>query len=289
MAWPLTAVIVAPPASKLSLPSTLIAIGVSSLVTAASLAMSTTGSTATGTLAAVVVRPSLTEMPSVAVPLKSGLGWKVDPASAALMAVALPLTVTVPLPLPATATPAVEPSVNVPLPTVSVTVSGLPSTSATVIALPLPAENTNVPSSVALCAAGTLTTGASLTAVIARLQLPGADTAPLLSVTVKPMVVLPNAFGSGRKTSPAACAAVKVWPTSTGVTPSASSRVPSAGNCVTVTELTVPSTSVPTSATGIVESSAPVPPPFCATGGSFTGSTVIDTTPLASAGPLLTV
>ena len=134
--------------------------------------MSATAATAIGTLAALDVVPSLTDSVSVAAPLKSAAGLKLDPASAALIAAALPLNVTLALPLPDTPTPAVEPSVKLPWFTATVTVSVSPSTSVTLNALPLAPENTSGVSSLPDCAGGTLTVGASSTGVTVPLTEP---------------------------------------------------------------------------------------------------------------------
>ena len=85
------------------------------------------------------------------------------PFSAALMAAAVPVTCTLPVPLPTTLTPATPASVSVPWVTASVVVSAPPSTSATVIALPLALLNTSGLSSAVVCAPGKVLTGASFT------------------------------------------------------------------------------------------------------------------------------
>src|SRR5262252_9545368 len=103
----------------------------------------------------------------LASPLKLAVGWNTRPFNAVLMLARLPVTVTVPVPLPLTVRPVVPARVSTPLVAVSVTCTlELPaSTSAMLIALPLATLNVSVPSSFMVCAAGTVLTGASLTAL----------------------------------------------------------------------------------------------------------------------------
>ncbi len=162
--------------------------------------------------------------------------------------------------------------------------SGLPSASAS-----LPSTSIDTDPSSATVNVSALADGASSTAVTLSDQLALVDTAPALSITEKPIDVLPNWFASGRNSRLAACALDRFWPSTTGVTPSVSSNVPNVGRRSTTTLAIVPSMSVPSSATGIVLSSLPLAAPATATGASLTAMTSMLTTPVATAGPLLTV
>ena len=85
--------------------------------------------------------------------------------------------------------PLMPPRVSTPLPVVSVTCSAvLPaSTSATVIALPPPLENTSGLFEVMFCAAGTLSTGGSLTAATSKVKV-----LAMGSVSAPPLVTPPS-------------------------------------------------------------------------------------------------
>ncbi len=85
-------------------------------------------------------------------------------------------------------TPAVAIAVRVPLPIETVVVSVPPSTSATVIALPLAVENTLATSSLVACATGTVLTGASLTGMTLIVAIAVFE-ALLPSVTTTSMVL----------------------------------------------------------------------------------------------------
>ena len=92
------------------------------------------------------------------------------PSSAALIAASVPLKLMLVslLPVPTLKlSPATLASVTVPLAAVTVSCTRLApaSTSATVMALPVPEENSNAVSSAVACAAGTDSSGASLIAL----------------------------------------------------------------------------------------------------------------------------
>ena len=80
--------------------------------------------------------------------------------------------------------PVVPESVIAPLLAVSVTSTGLAamSRSAMLIGLPLPLENTRLVSSLVLCGAGMLLTGASLTALTVMFTVSLSESAPPLPV-----------------------------------------------------------------------------------------------------------
>src|SRR5262247_4124590 len=103
----------------------------------------------------------------LAAPLKLLVGANTRPLRAVLMLARLPVTVTVAVPLPLTVRPEVPASVSTPLVAAKVTWTlELPaSTSAIEMALPLAVENVSVPSSLMVCAPGTVLTGASFTAL----------------------------------------------------------------------------------------------------------------------------
>ena len=88
--------------------------------------------------------------------------------------------------------PAMPESVSVPLLEVSVTLTApeTASTSPMLIALPLPAENTSVVSSLVLCAMGTVLTGASLTALTVMLTVSLSVFAPPSPVFPRSLVVI---------------------------------------------------------------------------------------------------
>ena len=118
--------------------------------------------------APLLPRSSVT-MLNTAAPLKFAPGAKARPFSAALIDTRVPVKVRLALPSapPVSVMPAVPPRVSTPFVTVSVTCSALlaASTSPTLIALPFAALNTSAVSSPTTCAAGTVFSGASLTAV----------------------------------------------------------------------------------------------------------------------------
>ncbi|MFT3956295.1 MAG: hypothetical protein QM722_18510 [Piscinibacter sp.] len=207
-------------------------------------------------------------------PLKLAAGVKVQLPSAFIVSVPTPPTIAV---LPAAKV--------LPPNTKLLTVSAGPSTS-----LSLPSTLPVATLSSASVALSACATGASLTGCTVTTALTGDDTAPSLSVTVKPMLTLPLKFVAGTKTSPAACAGVSVAPAATGVTPSARNSVPLPGSWVTVTAATVPSASVPPRFTAIGVSSLPLPPePMEATGASLTETMVSDTAAGAEVAPPLSV
>ena len=132
-------------------------------------------------------------------------------------------------------------------------------------------------------------TGASSTAITLRLTVAGSETAPLLSVTVNTMPALPEKSGAGLNSSPAACAGVSVWPASTGVMPSASSKLLPGGTLTMVTPAMLPSTSWPVSEIGKTASSCPLTLAGVATGASFTAVRPMFVVPLDVPPPLVTV
>ena len=147
-----------------------------------------------------------------------------------------------------------------------VTVIGEPSTSLSLLS--------TLPASGALFAVVIVSeerTGASLTDNTTICTVLGAETAPPSSVTVKVNEPLPKKLLLGMYKSCAACAAVKVWPASTGVTPSGKNSAPEAGTPVMVTPAMAPSTSWPPSDTGSTPSSRPVTAEADASGASLVG------------------
>ena len=84
------------------------------------------------------------------------------------------------------------------------------------------------------------------------------DVAPWLSVTKKVIAAWPTKSIAGLNSRPAAWAGVNVCPALTTVLPSASSSVPPVGTLVRVTLTTLPSLSIPRSATGSVVFSGPL-------------------------------
>ena len=121
-------------------------------------------------------------------PLKLAPGENVVPSSAVLIAASVPVKVMVASLAPSPvvkARPAVLPRLSTPLVALSVTVTlPLPASgSAMENALPLALLNTSVPSSFTVCAAGTVLTGASLTAAMLRSNVSLAARLPSLAVT----------------------------------------------------------------------------------------------------------
>src|SRR5882672_6140876 len=117
--------------------------------------------------------------------------------------------------------------------------------------------------------------GASLTEATLIVSVAGNEVAPSLSVTVKLKLVLPLKSVVGTNLRAAAWAAVSAVPATTAVTPSARNSVPLAGKAVTVTNVIVPSISVPPRLTAMVVSSFPLAAPGVALGASFTEVTLI--------------
>ena len=106
-------------------------------------------------------------------------------ASAALICVCVPLSVSVALPLaPALiAAPPASVTLSVPWLTVSCVLARLPSTSLTLIGLPLALLKASAVSSLTVCAPGTVLTGASLVTVIVKLAACEVPPSPSLTVT----------------------------------------------------------------------------------------------------------
>ncbi len=99
------------------------------------------------------------------------------------MAWALPESTRVPVPLPLKVTPLPRlPRVRVPWPTLRVVVRVSPSTSATLMALPLAVLKVWLPSSSRVWAPGTLLTGASLIGLITSCSVPVVLREPSLRV-----------------------------------------------------------------------------------------------------------
>src|SRR5882724_6004307 len=160
-----------PPAlENVSVPSSFMAWATGTVFTGASLMALTVMATVSVSPSAPpepVLPRSLVVTVRLAAPLKLPVGANTRPLRAVLMLARVPVTVTVPVPLPLTVRPAVPASVSTPLVAASVTWTfELPaSTSAMAMALPPALENVSVPSSFMAWAAGTVFTGASLTAL----------------------------------------------------------------------------------------------------------------------------
>src|SRR5882724_5567837 len=157
-------------AENVSVPSSFMAWATGTVLTGASLTALTVMATVSTSVWAPpepVLPRSLVVTVRLALPLKLPVGANTRPLRAVLMLARLPVTVTVPVPLPLTVRPAVPASVSTPLVAASVTWTfELPaSTSAMAMALPPALENVSVPSSFMAWAAGTVFTGASLTAL----------------------------------------------------------------------------------------------------------------------------
>ena len=120
-------------------------------------------------------------------------------------------------------------------------------------------------------AASANATGASLTATTLIATLCGSDTAPELSVTVKLIWVPPLKSGAGLNNKPAASEGLRVWPSDTGVRPSASSNVLPVGMPVMVRPTIWPSASLPPRGIGKVVSSRPDATLGVALGAVFVG------------------
>src|SRR5882724_6416745 len=155
---------------KVSEPSSFMAWAAGTVFTGASLTALTVMATVSRSLSGPpepVLPWSLVVTVRLAEPLKLPVGWNTRPLMSVLMLARLPVTVTVPVPLPLTVRPVVPARVSTPLVTASVTWT-LPapaSTSAIEMALPLATEKVSAPSSFMAWAAGTVLTGASLTAL----------------------------------------------------------------------------------------------------------------------------
>src|SRR2546428_45419 len=133
----------------------------------------------------------------LAAPLKFGVGANDRPSSAVLMLAIVPVKVIVASAVPSpeeNVSPLVPGSVITPLVPVSVTCAELDpaSTSLIEIRLPLPDEKTRAVSSFVLCAAGTLLTGASLTALTVMAT-------ESVSLSAPPEPVLPWSLGTSCK------------------------------------------------------------------------------------------
>ena len=87
-------------------------------------------------------------------------------------------------------------AVSVPVGTLRVTLMGAAAASTSLMLMPVSAVAT---SSVTAMLAGTVLTGASLTAVSTMISVAAVDTPPLLSMAVKLKLVLPLAFAVGLK------------------------------------------------------------------------------------------
>ena len=137
--------------------------------------------------------------------MKPAAGVKRNPSRAALIAAWLPVNVMLetPLPLPLeNVKPVVVASASVPLVAESDTLSVAASISDTASGLPPAEENTSTVSRAVSCAAGTVLTGASLTAVTLRLALSLArekgELSPLMNASARPPL-LPALRSQARK------------------------------------------------------------------------------------------
>src|SRR5215510_4759409 len=197
---------------NVSVPSSLMVWAPGTVLTGASLTAFTVMATESLSLRAPpepVLPWSLVVTVRLAAPLKLPVGANTRPLRAVLMLARLPVTVTVAVPLPLTVRPEVPASVSTPLVAASVTWTLLlpASTSAIEMALPLAVENVSVPSSLMVCAPGTVLTGASLTAftVMATESLsPRAPPEPVLpwSLVVTVRLAAPLKLPVGANTRP---------------------------------------------------------------------------------------
>ena len=98
------------------------------------------------------------------------------------MAAGVPTMVTVPVPSPVTVTPATAPSARMPLVAETVVVTLPPSTSATVMALPVVLPNTRPLSSAVVWVRGAVCVGALLTGVTVTVTVAVSVTPPEVTV-----------------------------------------------------------------------------------------------------------
>src|SRR5882724_9205196 len=181
-------------AENVSVPSSFMACAAGTVLTGASftaLTVMATESVSPSAPPEPVLPRSLVVTVRLALPLKLPVGWNTRPFNAVLMLARLPVTVTVPVPLPETVRPAVPARVSTPLVAASVTWTFEPpaSTSAMEMALPAAAENVSVPSSFMACAAGTVLTGASFTALTVMATVSTSVWAPPEPVLPRSLVV----------------------------------------------------------------------------------------------------